>query len=348
MSKPETMHQEPRKRRGSDKPTLKQVAEAAGVSPITVSRALNTPDRVNDETRERVLNAVDQVGYVPNLIAGSLASASSRFIAVIVPSLSNAVFIEVIKGLQDTFEAKGYQILLGNTDYDLEREHQLVRTFLGWSCSGLVIAGLRHSKACKGLLETWNKPVVEMMELGEALDLNVGLDHREAGRCMARHLLDRHYRSVVYVGACMDKDYRAAMRYEGHKEVLTEAGLSAPLIELDKIGSLEAGAAALDRVLEQYPRTDAIHFANDDLATGALLHAQRLGLGVPQDIAIAGFNGLPLGQHVTPKLTTIQSPRETMGQLAAEQILKRLNQEPIVESEKQLNVEFRLLVGEST
>jgi LacI family gluconate utilization system Gnt-I transcriptional repressor len=322
------------------------VAEVAGVSPITVSRALNTPNRVNRETRQRVTEAVDQLGYVPNLIAGSLASASSRFIAVIVPSLANAVFIEVIKGLQETFEARGYQILLGNTDYDLQREHQLVRTFLGWSCSGLVIAGLRHSKACQNLLAAWNKPIVEIMELGEGLDLNVGLDHQEAGACMAQHLLDRHYRSIIYVGACMDRDYRANMRYEGHREVLAQAGMEAPLIELDRLGSLEAGAAALDIVLEQHPRTDAIHFANDDLATGALLHAQRLGLGVPRDIAIAGFNGLPLGQQVTPRLTTIQSPREAMGRLAAEQVLRRLGDEPV--EENQINVGFRSLIGEST
>ncbi|HET8802838.1 MAG TPA: LacI family DNA-binding transcriptional regulator [Marinobacter sp.] len=346
MSNPESTPSGPRRRRGSEKPTLKQVAEAAGVSPITASRALNTPDRVNDDTRSRVLDAVERLGYVPNLIAGSLASANSRFIAVIVPSLANAVFIEVIKGLQDTFEANGYQILLGNTDYDLQREYQLVRTFLGWSCSALVIAGLRHDSACLSLLENWNKPVMEVMELGNGLDLNVGLDHYEAGRCMARHLLGRHYRSIVYVGACMERDYRAGMRFEGHKQVLTETGLDAPLIELDQMGSLEAGAAGLEAVLDQYPRTDAIHFANDDLATGALLHAQRLGLGVPQDIAIAGFNGLPLGQHVTPRLTTIQSPREAMGRLAAEQILQRLGQDPV--PQHQHNVGFKLIVGDST
>ena len=346
MSGSEPTYSGLRRRRGTEKTTLKQVAEAAGVSAITVSRALNTPDRVNNETRSRVLDAVEQLGYVPNLVAGSLASANSRFIAVIVPSLANAVFIEVIKGLQDTFEASGYQILLGNTDYDQQREHQLVRAFLGWSCSALVIAGLRHSNACQRLLENWNKPVMEVMELGNGLDLNVGLDHYEAGRCMARHLVERNYRSVVYVGACMNRDYRAGMRFEGHKQILSEAGLDAPLIELDQLGSLKAGATGLDAVLDQSPRADAIQFANDDLATGALLHAQRLGLTVPKDIAVAGFNGLPLGQHVTPRLTTIQSPRETMGRLAAEQILKRLGRQPIAKS--QHNVGFELIVGEST
>ena len=336
----------PRRRRGSAQPTLKDVAEAAGVSSITASRALNTPERVNEETRQRVFEAVDRVGYVPNLVAGSLASSSSRFIAVIVPSLANAVFIEVIKGLQETFEARGYQILLGNTDYDLKREQQLIRTFLGWSCSALVTAGLRHSEGCRDMLAHWDKPIMEVMELGEALDLNVGLDHEEAGRCMARHLLQRGYRSIVYVGACMDRDYRAGMRFSGHRHVLEAAGLEAPLIELDQLGSLAAGAAGLDRVLEDFPDARAIHFANDDLATGALLHAQRLGLRVPEDIAIAGFNGLPLGQHVTPRLTTIQSPRETMGRRAAEAVLRRLDHQPV--SRRQQDVGFELLVGQST
>ncbi len=335
-----------RRRRGSDQPTLKQVADTAGVSTITVSRALNTPERVNKETRKRVFEAIDQVGYVPNLVAGSLASASSRFIAVIVPSLANAVFIEVIRSLQETFEARGYQILLGNTDYDLDREYQLVRTFLGWSCSALVTAGLRHSDACLSLLNHWDKPIMEVMELGEALDLNVGLDHREAGRCMARHLLDRGHRSILYVGACLDRDYRAGMRFAGHREALEAAGLAAPLIELDRLGSLEAGATGLDQVLRDVPEAQAIHFANDDLATGALLHAQRLGLRVPEDIAIAGFNGLPLGQHVTPRLTTIQSPREAMGRRAAEQVLRRLDGQPVTQRHE--DVGFTLRVGQST
>ncbi|MGR2739186.1 LacI family DNA-binding transcriptional regulator [Billgrantia sp. Q4P2] len=338
--------QPPRRRRGSEQPTLKEVAEVAGVSPITASRALNNPDQVNERTRARVLEAMERLGYVPNLVAGSLASARSRFIAVIVPSLANAVFIEVIQGLQETFEAQGYQILLGNTDYDIEREYQLVRTFLGWSCSALVTAGLRHSPTCRTLLGNWDKPIVEVMELGEALDLNVGLDHTEAGRCMARHLLERGHRQVLFVGARLTSDYRADMRYQGHREVLERAGLEAPLLELDRLGSLDAGAAGLDRALVDHPAVSAIHFANDDLATGALLHAQRLGLSVPHDVAIAGFNGLPLGQHVTPRLTTIRSPRRHMGQLAASEVIRRLEGKRV--RHLQHDVGFELLVGEST
>ncbi len=141
-----------RPRKGSMQPTIADVAREAEVSAITVSRVLNAPASVRAKTRARVEAAIDKVGYVRNMLAGSLASANSRFIAVVVPSLSNIVFIEVIKGLQSEFEKHGYQILLGNTDYDLERECQLVRTFLGWSSSALVISGLRHNDACQRIL----------------------------------------------------------------------------------------------------------------------------------------------------------------------------------------------------
>lgn len=337
---------EPRRRRGSSQPTLKEVAAAAGVSTITASRALNTPERVSEAARARVLQAVEQVGYVPNLVAGSLASARSRFIAVIVPSLANAVFIEVIQGLQETFEAQGYQILLGNTDYDLQREYQMIRTFFGWSCSALVTAGLRHSPPCRTLLEGWDQPIMEVMELGDALDLNVGLDHQEAGRCMARHLLERGHRAIAYVGAGLVDDYRAGLRFEGHRDVLEGQGLAAPCLDIGRPGGLDGGARGLDLALARHPGITAIHFANDDLAAGALLHAQRRGLNVPGQIAIAGFNGLPLGRHVTPRLTTILSPRATIGRVAAEEVLRRLAGKSV--RRRQHDVGFILLKGEST
>ncbi|WP_240538721.1 LacI family DNA-binding transcriptional regulator [Halomonas sp. SH5A2] len=335
-----------KQRRNSDQVTLSQVAQAAGVSPITASRALNHPDKVSESARDRVLAAVEKLGYVPNLVAGSLASSRSQLIAVIVPSLINTVFVEVIQGLQETLEAEGYQILLGNTDYDLDREYQLVRTFLGWSCSALVTAGLRHNKACHTLLTNCGHPIMEVMELGKGMDLNVGLDHVAAGRCMANHLIDKGYRHIAYVGARLSQDYRASMRFEGHEAVLKGAGLNAPMVELDTLGSLQAGAEGLAQVLAQYPDTQAIHFANDDLAAGALLAAQRQGLNVPKDIAIAGFNGLPLGQHLTPQLTTILSPRKEMGRLAAKELIRRLSGKNVYR--RQHDVGFKLQLGEST
>lgn len=336
---------ERRRRKGANNPTLDDVAREAGVSSITVSRVLNAPDSVREATRHKVEAAIERVGYVRNMVAGSLASASSRFIAVIVPSLSNVVFIEVIHGLQTTFEKHGYQLLLGNTDYSMQRERELVETFLGWSSSALVTTGLRHDKGCTSLLRRWRKPVMEIMELGEAIDLNVGMSHYDAGRCMTRHLLARGYRHIVYAGTQMTGNYRARLRYEGHRDVLAEAGRDAPLLEWEPPSELELGAKALERVRDTHPQVDAVHFADDILATGALLHAMRLGLRVPEDIAICGFTGLSIGQAITPRLTTIASPREAIGRLAAEQVIARLEGRPLERT--QIDVGFELIVGDS-
>ncbi|MCM2129444.1 LacI family DNA-binding transcriptional regulator [Larsenimonas rhizosphaerae] len=336
---------EKRSRKGAMQPTLTDVAREAGVAPITVSRYFNDPEALRDATRLKVEAAVNQVGYVRNMIAGSLASATTRVIPVIVPSLANVVFIEVIRGLQQRLEAAGYQLLLGKTDYDLDREAQLVRTFLGWSASGLIIAGLRHSDETRQLLENWNQPVVEIMEYGDGLDMNVGLDHRAAGHAMATHLLNRGYRHIHYAGAELERDYRAGERFEGHRQALEAAGLPAPLLDLPSRQQMDSGAEALMHIRTHSPTCDAIHFANDDMACGALLAAMRDGIRIPEDIAIAGFNGLPIGRHMTPRLTTIVSPRELIGQRAAEQLLRRIRGEPL--GELSINVGFTLHEGES-
>lgn len=342
---PTASNKSKRHRKGVMHPTIADVAQEAQVSTITVSRVINSAGTVSPSTRKRVEAAIDKVGYVRNMLAKSLASASSRFIAVIVPSLANMVFIEVISGLQSEFEKQGYEILLGNTNYDLDRECQLVRTFLGWSPSAVVITGLRHNSSCQRILERWGGPIVEIMELGDAIDLNIGLVHQDAGRCMARYLLGKKHRNIVYVAAQMKKDYRAGLRYEGHKAELEAAGLKAPLLDMGLLGQFETGAHSLDTVLTDYPDVTAIHFANDDLATGALLHAQRRGVRVPETIAIAGFNGLPIGQHITPSLTTIISPRRTIGRVAAEQVIARIEGRYL--QNNQTDVGFELSIGDS-
>ncbi|MEJ0093549.1 MAG: LacI family DNA-binding transcriptional regulator [Methylocella sp.] len=166
--------------------TLKHVAERAAVSPITVSRALNKPDTVSKALRARIEQAVEDLGYVQNRVAGALASAESRVIPVIVPSLSNAVFVETIQGIQDVIQPAGYQLLLGNTEYDLNQEYSWISTFLGWSPPGLIVAGTRHLARTSDLLKRWGKPVAEIMEYdSHSIDINVGLSHSDAGEAMA-------------------------------------------------------------------------------------------------------------------------------------------------------------------
>ena len=327
--------------------TLKHVAERAGVAPITVSRAINAPNSVSASLRAQIEEAVAALGYVPNRVAGMLASADSRIVPVIVPSLSNAVFIEVIQGVQTVLEAEGYQLLLGNTQYDLGRETELVSTLLGWSPAGIIVAGLRHAERTEALLRGCGRPVVEVMEAGRPIDMNVGLSHLKAGAMMGRHLIERGYRRIGFVGGRMQADYRAMQRYRGLDRVLAAAGLQRrPPFQHPDSSSPEVGGRELLAVLQQAPELDAVFFANDDLAVGALLRAAREGIAVPGRIAIAGFNGLGIGALTSPSLTTIVSPRRDIGEIAARKLLARVAGEP--DGPARVDVGCHLAVREST
>ncbi len=328
--------------------TLKDVAERAGVAPMTVSRALNSPASVSPGLRTQIREAVAALGYVPNRFAGALASADSRVVSVIVPSLSNAVFIEVVAGIQDVLEDAGYQLLLGNTRYDQEHETALVSTLLGWSPAGMIVAGLKHVPRTTALLRNCGRPVVEMMEYGtRAIDMNVGLSHLKAGQAMGVHLVERGYRQIGFVGGKLGSDYRALQRFRGLDKALAQAGLPQrkPFAHEEE-SSAELGGDKLMEALRSDSSLDAIFFANDDLAIGALLRAQREGIDVPGQIAIAGFNGFPLGGLTRPSLTTIVSPRRRIGSTAATMLLARLREDE--STPRRVDLGFELTAREST
>lgn len=328
--------------------TLKHVAERAGVAPITVSRALNAPQSVSAALRTQIEIAVAELGYVPNRFAGALASADSRIIPVIVPSLSNAVFIEVIQGIQEVLEVAQYQMLLGNTQYDLIREAELVTTLLGWSPAGLILAGLRHAERTHRVLRGYGRPVVEIMEYGpRPIDMNVGLSHLKAGQTMGEHLVARGYRQIGFIGGRLEADYRAAQRFRGLDRALATAGLQRrPAYSHAEKSSPGLGGDKLMEVLAQSPELDAVFFANDDLAVGALLRAQREAIEVPGRIAIAGFNGLGIGALTTPALTSIVSPRQQIGEIAARKLLARIQGNQA--GPARVDVGYRLEIRSST
>jgi len=337
-----------RRHRGEYSVTIEDVAKQAGVAPITVSRALNTPEKVSLKLRTRIDLAVKALGYIPNLIAGGLASAGMRMIPVVVPSLSILTFIEVLDGIQQTLEASGYQVLLGSTDFNLERETALVDSVLGYSPSGVILTGLKHSDKTIHRLRSWGRPVVEMMELGDgAIDMNVGVDNTRVGATMAAHLLERGYRRIAYLGTGMMRDYRAIQRYEGHRQVLRDAGVESELLfQYHEPSSYDIGRQLFLDALESFPELDALHFANDNLAAGAILEANRRGIRVPHDIAIGGYLGLSLSEHLTPRLTTVAVPRFEMGVAAARMLLMRLDKNESMAS--QLDIGHQLMVREST
>ncbi|NWO10394.1 LacI family DNA-binding transcriptional regulator [Chromohalobacter salexigens] len=337
-----------RRHHGDNRVTIDDVAKEAGVAPITVSRALNTPDKVSSKLRARVDQAVTSLGYVPNLIAGGLASAGTRVIPVVVPSLSILTFIEVVHGIQQTLEDAGYQVLLGSTDFDLDRETSLIDSVLGYSPSGVILTGLKHNDSTVQRLKTWGRPVVEIMELGlPCIDMNVGVDNPRAGACMAQHLLDRGYRRIAFLGVGMARDYRARQRFEGHREVLAAAGVESDLLfTSEEPSSYAAGRRVFLEALAARPDLDALHFANDNLAAGAILEANRQGIRVPDDIAMGSYLGLSLGEHLSPTLTTVSVPRFEMGVEAAKLLLERLEGRP--PSQPRIDIGYRLIAREST
>ncbi len=308
------------------RPTLKDVARRCGVSVISASRAMRASPHVSAELRGRVESAAAALGYRPNRIAGSLRAQSASLVAVIVPSVRHEVFAEVLDGVDDALAGSPFRQVLGISHYDLVREEEILRDLLSWQPAGVIIAGLEHTEAARALLGGCASPVVEFMDIdGEPIDLCVGASQAEAGAMMARHLLERGRRRIGYVGAWGERPARSLKRRLAFEAALADAGapLAARLI-MDEASGFRVGREACAELLRRRPDLDAIFFANDDLAVGALMYCKEAGIDVPGAVALAGFNGLDLNLAVRPALTTIESPRYEIGQTAGRLVRERL------------------------
>lgn len=301
------------------RPTLSDVARHAGVSGITVSRVVRGQGPIAAATRERVLGAVQALGYIPNHSAAALASSSSRLVGIVLPSLANIVMAELVHGLNQGLAAGGYQSAIGISDYDPATEERLVASMLAWRPAALVLAGLEHSDATRALLRATGVSVIEVLDIdGRGLGSVVGFSHREAGAASARHLLARGRRRFGFVGHADDLDLRAAKRHAGFTATLREAGLGWHASELAPgASSTASGRAALARLLARAPALDAVYFSNDDMAVGGLFHCLAEGVPVPARLALFGFNGLEFGQSAPLPLSTIATPRARIGREAA-------------------------------
>lgn len=305
-------------------PTLAHVARLAKVSENTVSRVIRNKGPIAPETRQRVNAAIETLGYVPNRAAGSLASSSSLIIGVILPSLSNIVFPDVLRGINAALIGTPYQPMIGVTDYDLETEQQLISSLLAWQPAAIITTGFEHTDAARRMLEANRVRVAELMDIdNHPIDLAVGLSHREAGCATAGHLVQRGYSKIAYVGHDWVADRRAYARYRGLCEGLEEAGLSlvAECRSTQPSSTLE-GRDTLARLLADGAGIDAVAFSNDDMAVGGFMHCLAADISVPQELALIGFNGLEIGQVLPKPLTTVLSNRFAIGKTAAQILLE--------------------------
>jgi LacI family gluconate utilization system Gnt-I transcriptional repressor len=341
------MPSKPSRSRATGRVTLSDVARAAGVSPITVSRALRGERAVDPELVARVQAAVQRLGYVPDPAARALASRYGNHVALLVPLLSNALFVDLLEGVQRTLARAGYQTLIGVTHYDPVEEEQLLRGQLLHRPAGLLVTGFDRSEATRALIAGSGVPCVHLMETSAAPGVySVGLSQMQASIAMTRHLLQRGRRRIAFAAAQLDP--RTIQRLEGWRQVLREEGLYAPTLEWlnPAPSSIGLGSVMFEQIMGQTPAVDAIFFCNDDLAQGALLAALRMGIAVPQRVAVAGFNDLTGSDQMLPALTTIRTPRAEMGTAAAQMLLALMRGQPV--QPPCVDLGFELVVREST
>jgi LacI family gluconate utilization system Gnt-I transcriptional repressor len=302
--------------------TLADVAKLAGVSPITVSRVLNRPEVVAAGTIENVRRVIERTGYVPNLLAGGLASRRSRLVAAIVPTISNTIFSETVQSLTDRLWESGYQVLLGTSGYPASREESLLAAILSRRPDGIFLTGISHSPESRRRLVAANIPIVEAWDLTPTpFDMLVGFSHEKVGQAVAEFLVGKGHRRFGVISA---DDARAEVRREGFLSVLEKNRIAdVSTAHVTAPSNFRLGREGLTRLLESGFRPQAVFCSSDALAHGVLAEAQERGMSVPGDLAIVGFGDLDFAAHTFPSLSTVRIDRPAVGRKAAEALLGR-------------------------
>lgn len=311
-------------------PTMADVAEYAGVSTMTVSRALKTDGRVSKQTREKILEAVSKLGYVLDQSAGSLSSRRTGFVAALVPSINNSNFSDTARGITDALENSGLELLLGYTDYSSEKEEKLIESMMRRRPEGIILTGGSHTDLARRMLKNSGIPVVETWEIpSDPLGDVVGFSNSEVMSALVRALAAKGYRKFGYIGGTTARDTRGSLRREGFVKAISELGLEPGRMISFGVPpiSIEQGAQAVVSMLERWPDTEVVLCVSDLSAFGALMECQRRGLNVPGDIAIAGFGDYEIAAFCHPRLTTVNVDCYGIGQQAARKLLAAIRGE---------------------
>ncbi|OBY58433.1 LacI family DNA-binding transcriptional regulator [Pseudomonas sp. AU12215] len=333
-------NQIPRKRRGAGRVTLTAVAELARVSAISVSRYFNQPAQLSDDLRERIAAAVGELGYVPNQVAGGLASARGRVVGMVVPNISGPIFADTIQAFSDTLAAHGYQLLLASSYFSEDREENAVRAFLGWNPAALVLTSHFHTPATEKLIAAADMPVVEVWDYqaGRA-PIQVGFSHYQVGVDAVHYLHGKGYRRIAFVQNSAPGDFSALDRRDGYADSLREMGGEPWMFVPTESAPFEAGRQAMEALMARgSQRPEAIVFANDNLAAGGLLAGQRAGLKIPDECAVLGFGDYPFAPMLLPNLSTIKPPAREIGEIAALRVLQSIGVVPLDGEVERLNL----------
>lgn len=309
------------------RPTLQDIATHLGLTKMTISRYLRDPNSVAAITQKKIAAAIEEFGYIPNRAPEILSNARSKAIGVLVPSLTNHVFADVIKGIEIITDQAGYQTMLAHYGYSMEKEEQRIESLLSYNVDGLILSENEHSERTLKMLEIANIPVIEIMDSKTiGLQQVVGFDNIAASQAMTETMIHKGYKNIVYFTARMDK--RTCLKLQGYENAMKKHGLQIRSLITEEPSSFTLGARLLHQALEKYPTMNGVVCTNDDLGIGALFECQRLGIQVPNHIAIAGFHGHDVGQSTIPQLASVITPRLEIGKIAAQELLDRLNNIP--------------------
>ncbi len=320
-----------RTRRGSGAVTLHDVAKLAGVAPITASRAVNHPAQVSDDVRQRVADAIARTGYVPNRLAGGLASARSRLVAAVVPTIAGPVFQETVQSLTEALDAMGYQLMLGQAGYDGTREDKLLEAIIGRRPDGIVLTGNMHSADGRRRLLASGIPVVETWDLTPTpIDMLVGFSHRDVGTAVAQYLHAKGRRRLAVVAGDDERAKRRVAAFEAAALALGLAPVQVVLVSAPT--TLKSGRGGLAELLRSgADAIDAVFCSSDLLALGVLTEARVRGISVPGQLAVVGFGDLSFAADVHPALTTVHIKGAAIGRQAALFIVDRAEGRPVAQ-----------------
>ena len=334
----------------SHSPTLADVSKLARVSTATVSRCLNSPEQVQEGTRDRVLQAVKDLGYAPHFGAQALAAKRTNTFGAIVPTMENAIFARGLQAFQEEIGKQGITLLLASFSYDRDVEEQQIRNLIARGADGLFLIGHERNEQSYEFLEKRQVPyVVSWVYEKDEPRISVGYDNRKAMRALAREVLGFGHRRLGLITAARDGNDRTRRRFEGIVDALAEVGLSAAdLRVVEAPYTISSGAQAFAELMQSDDRPTAVMCGNDVLAAGALKMAHKMGIDVPGEVSITGFDDMEIAELVTPGLTTVHVPHRDMGTTAAQKLLAMRDEEDPGDSiELETRVELRGSLGKA-
>lgn len=307
-------------------PTLEDVAKLAGVSTASISRALNDPSKVAEDTRKRIDEAIERLGYTPNFGGRALASNRTNTVGAVIPSMANAMFASGVQAFQEELAKAGVTLLVATTGFDAEQEYLQIRSLVGQGADGLLLIGNERPQSTWDFIDKRRVAhVVSWCNSTREGHLCVGFDNEQAAGDAAKHAMDMGHRRIAMICGITEVNDRAKARRDGVVAAVAAYGQGARLTHMVEAPYiLDAAADALAEIMKQDERPTVILCANDAQAAGAMMGARAMGLRLPEDLSFVGFDGVGISRVVTPPLATVRVPQIEIGRAAAQLLLQQI------------------------